>query len=122
MIGIDMISLSRMEETIKRSGKAFLQRVFSEAEIQKANSAQNATCFFASAFAAKEAVFKALDLGWEQEVDFREIQVSRDPGGKPIVTLLNQVAERARSKGHHQVLISISYETDLAIALAMVRD
>lgn len=122
MIGVDIISLSRMEETISRSGMTFLKRVFSEAEIKRANSAPNATCFFASSFAVKEAVFKALDLGWEQEVDFREIQVSRDPGGKPVVTLLNRVAERARSGGHRQVLISIAYETDLVIALAMVRD
>lgn len=36
----------------------------------------NSTNYFTSAFAAKKTVFKALTLGWEHEVNFREIEIS----------------------------------------------
>jgi holo-[acyl-carrier protein] synthase len=118
-IGIDMMELSGMEETIERSGDVFLKRVFSDDEIQKARCSDNPTNYFASAFAVKEAVFKALTLGWEQEVNFREIEVSRGPYGEPLVRLQGTVKARAEAKGCGRVLSSLSYETDLAVAMAV---
>ena len=117
-IGIDMIELSRMDETIERSGDVFLKRVFSDDEIQKARCSDNPTNYFASAFAAKEAVFKALTLSWENEVNFREIEVLRGQSGEPLVRLHGAVKARAKAKGCDRVLISLSYETDLAVAMA----
>ena len=118
-IGIDIIELGRMHETIQRSGEVFLKRVFSDYEIQKARCSDNSTNYFASAFAAKEAVFKALTLDWEQEMNFREIEVSRGLYGEPLVNLHGAVKKRAEAKGCHRVLLSISYETDLAVAMAI---
>lgn len=59
-------------------------------------------CFFATAFAAfaaKEAVFKALTLSWQPGVDFRKIEVSRGAAGKPLVALSGQVESIAQAKG-----------------------
>ncbi len=117
-IGIDIIELSRMAETIERSGEVFLKRVFSDIEMQKAHGSDNPTNYYASAFAAKEAVFKALTLGWEHEVNFREIEVLRGQSGEPLVQLGGAVKANAEAKGCHQLLLSLSYETDLAVAMA----
>lgn len=117
-IGIDVIKLSRMAETLERSGELFLKRVFSKNEIQKAHLSGNPTTYYASTFAAKEAVFKALTLGWEREVDFREIEVLRGQHGEPLAHLRGDVKARAETKGCSRVLVSISYETDLAVAMA----
>lgn len=117
-IGIDIIELSRMAETIERSGKIFLKRVFSDDEMQNAHSSDNPTNYYASAFAAKEAVFKALTLGWDQEVNFREIEILRGQSGEPLVRLKGEVKARAKAKSCHRVLLSLSYETDLAVAMA----
>ncbi|MCG6879898.1 MAG: holo-ACP synthase [Deltaproteobacteria bacterium] len=119
-IGVDVIELSRMAETIERSGELFLKRAFSNDEIQKARLSDNPTNYYASSFAAKEAVFKALTLGWEREVDFREIEVGRGDCGEPLVRLRGDIKARAKAKGCHRVLVSISYETDLAVAMAFV--
>lgn len=117
-IGIDIIEISRMAETIERSGDIFLKRVFSNDEMQKARLSDNPTKYYASAFAAKEAVFKALTLGWDQEVNFREIEVFRRQSGEPLVRLQGAVKARANAEGCHRVLLSLSYETDLAVAMA----
>lgn len=117
-IGIDIITLSRMDETVQRSGNLFLKRTFSEKEQQTARASENANKFFASAFAAKEAVFKA--LGWEQDIDFREIEVSRGSSGEPLVNLCGTIGARASAKGFTRVLLSLSYETNLAVAMAVV--
>ena len=74
-IGIDIIELGRMADTIERSGELFAKRVFSADEMREARCPDNPTNRFASSFAAKEAVFKGLTLGWEREVDFREIEM-----------------------------------------------
>ncbi|MBU0969871.1 MAG: holo-ACP synthase [Proteobacteria bacterium] len=118
-IGIDIIELGRMDETIQRSGKVFLKRVFSEKEQQHARASENPIKFFASAFAAKEAVFKALALGWEQEVNFREIGVDRGQYGEPMVNLYGTLRARASAKGCTRVLLSLSYETNLALAMVI---
>jgi phosphopantetheine--protein transferase-like protein len=117
-IGIDIIEISRMAETIKRSGEVFLKRVFSDIEMQNARLSDNPTNYYASAFAAKEAVFKALTLDWEQAVNFREIEVLRGQHGEPMVRLGGAVKTNAEAKGCHRVLLSLSYETDLAVAMA----
>ena len=119
-IGVDIISLARMAETIERSGEIFLKRVFSPAEIELARRSENQTAFFATAFAAKEAAFKALTLSWDQGVDLRDMEVTRGPVGEPIMKLSGNVEKLAREKGCNGILISLSYETDHAIGVAML--
>lgn len=118
-IGIDIIELDRMRETIERSGEVFLKRVFTTLEIQCGRSYASPTRFFASAFAAKEAVFKALVLDWDRGVDLREIEINRGVSGEPMAMLRGVVKMQAEAKGCSRVLISLSYETDLAVALAV---
>lgn len=120
MIGVDVVELSRMREILDRSGVTFTKRVFSPAERARA-LAGDPVRFLASAFAAKEAVFKALCLeDWPEGVDLPEIEIGRDAAGRPnarlraaAATLLGQSIER--------ISVSISYETDLAIAVAFVQ-
>jgi holo-[acyl-carrier protein] synthase len=117
-IGIDLIALSRMRETLERSGETFLRRVFSEREIRRGCRAKVPARYFASAFAIKEAVFKALILEWKRDVELRDIEVGRGAQGEPTVRLHGAVKEHAESRGCAGVLVSLSYETDLAVAMA----
>jgi holo-[acyl-carrier protein] synthase len=118
-IGIDIIELSRMRETIQRSGDIFLKRVFSAREIETGKRREDPNSFFASAFAGKEAVFKALTLDWDRGVDFKDIEISRGKSGEPLVLLSGTVRAQAKAKGCPQVLLSLSYETNLAVAMAI---
>ncbi|PKO13216.1 MAG: holo-[acyl-carrier-protein] synthase [Chloroflexi bacterium HGW-Chloroflexi-10] len=118
-IGIDIVNLADMTETLKRSGDIFLKRVYSPAEIKQGKGCENPMAFFASAFAAKEAVFKALKLTWQPGIDLRHIEVSRGPLGEPLITLSGRIGELAAAKGEHEMAISLSYETTIAIAMVV---
>ncbi len=117
-IGIDVIALDRMAETVDRSGEVFLKRVFSDDEIKEAYRSEIPTNYLASAFAGKEAVLKALVPGRDQRVDPREIEIGRGLNGEPLVRLLGEMKAFAETKGCRKVLLSISYEKDMAVAMA----
>ncbi len=115
MIGVDVIELSRMREILDRSGTAFMRRVFTPSERARA-LAGDPVRFLASAFAAKEAVFKALELDdWPDGFDFPQIEIGRDPAGRPTARLLGTEVEQGGT-----IHLSISYETDLAVAIAFI--
>ena len=121
MIGIDVIELSRMRETLDRAGVAFMRRVFTPAERARA-LAGDPVRFFASAFAAKEAVFKALGLDdWPDGMDFPQIEIGRDGSGRPNARLLEPAASAGPGGNIERIDVSISYETDLAIAVAFIQ-
>jgi holo-[acyl-carrier protein] synthase len=118
-IGIDIIELSRMSDIIERSGEVFLRRAFTAAEIQRSRLVPNSVAFFASAFAVKEAVFKALVLDWDRGIDLRDIEVGRGRQGEPVVRLNGGVEAAAEAKGCRKVLVSLSYAGDIAVAMAL---
>jgi holo-[acyl-carrier-protein] synthase len=118
-IGIDIIELSRMSDIIGRSGEVFLRRAFTAEEIQRSRAAPNSVSFFASAFAVKEAVFKALVLDWDKGVDFKDIEVDRGEHGEPVVRLAGGARVAAEAKGCRKVVASLSYAADLVVAIAL---
>lgn len=121
MIGIDIVELSRMRAILDRTGVPFLRRVFTPKERARA-LAGDPVRFLASAFAAKEAVFKALALDdWPDGFDLPQIEIGRDAGGRPIARLLDEAAATATNLGVEQIELSISYESDLAVAVAVVQ-
>jgi holo-[acyl-carrier protein] synthase len=120
VIGVDVIEIGRMRATLERAGEAFLRRAFTPAERARAATGDPVR-FLASAFAAKEAVFKALALDdWPDGFDWPEIEIGRDAAGRPTARLLGEAASAAAAAGVGRIDLSISYETDLAIAVALV--
>ncbi len=120
MIGIDVVELSRMRAILDGAGEAFLCRVFTPAE-RASTVAGDPVRFLASAFAAKEAVFKALAMDdWSDGFDLPQIEIGRDAAGRPNVRLLGAAASGAAGEDIGHIHLSISYETDLAVAVAFV--
>jgi holo-[acyl-carrier protein] synthase len=117
-IGIDIVEISRVERAAARWGEAFLGRVFTDRERMYAGTAAMSTQRLAGRFAAKEAVMKALGLGWSQ-MAWREIEIANDPSGKPSVQLSGRAAEVARHLGVDAWSVSIAHTRELAIAQAL---
>ncbi len=117
-IGIDIIEVPRIERAVARWGDTFLRRVFTDAERHHAGSSWSAMQRLAGRFAAKEAVMKALGLGW-RSMAWREIEIAVDPLGKPVVQLSGRAAAASRRLGVGGWLVSISHTHRLAIAQAL---
>ena len=115
-IGIDLVNLDEMSETLQRSGSSFLRRVYSQREVEWAAACSNPTAYYAGAFAAKEAVFKALILDWADGINLYEIEVLRGSRGEALLELSGAVRAAAEAHGAYEISLSISYERHMAAA------
>ena len=82
--GVDIVENSRIIKLI--SNKNFIQRIYSESEINDSKKAYNKGIFFAKRFAAKEAFVKSIGIGFRKGINFKDISVKKNKLGKPIIT------------------------------------
>ena len=113
-LGIDIIRVDRIRQTLDRFGDRFTQRVLTPAEQRYV---RNRPPTFAGRWAAKEAVSKVLGLG-VRGIGWREIEIERLPTGQPAVRLHGRAERRAQQLGMERVALSISHEADYAVAIA----
>ena len=76
--------------------------------------------FLARRFAAKEALAKAYGTGFSGGLTFRDIAVSHDAAGKPVLVLAGRAAELQRELGIGADFVSISDEREYAVAFVTV--
>ena len=118
-LGIDIVEIERMREIIERT-PSFTTRVFSPDECAYCDAKANPAAHYATRFAAKEAVMKALGTGFRFGVGVRDIEVVRDRLGKPTAVLSGRAAQVAEELGVRSLNISLSYTHTEAVACAMV--
>ena len=114
--GIDIAEVPRIAKSIERFGDRFLQRVFTAGEIRYCDSKANRVERYAARFAAKEAAMKAIGTGWNCGVTWRDVEVSRRPGGRPTISFHGKAAEFAAKLGAKHVALSLSHSEEYAIA------
>jgi holo-[acyl-carrier protein] synthase len=113
-LGIDIIKVERIRGSIERFGERFARRVLTPREQQYVRLRPET---FAGRWAAKEAVSKVLGLG-VRGIGWRDIEVERLPTGQPSVRLHGRAAARAEQLGMERIALSISHESDYAVAIA----
>ncbi len=122
-VGIDLVQLSRIRESVDTFGDRFLRRVFTEGEIAYATAAapdrELGSARLAARFAAKEATMKALDLA-ERGVGWREIEVTRSKSGAPSLVLHGNARAAAEEAGALDLAVSLSHEGDYATAVVIL--
>lgn len=114
--GIDLERVVRVEQAIARHGERFLHRVFTEGERRYCDSKANRMERYTARFAAKEAAMKALGTGWSHGVRWRDIEVARQPSGRPTVVFHGVAAEIAAKLGVAHAALSLSHTSEHAIA------
>ncbi len=120
-IGTDLMEIARIAQSIDRYGERFLERIYTAHEIAYCRrKLKNAAESFAARFAAKEAAAKALGTGISRGVSWLELEVGREPGGRPLLLLSGRAAERARSLGITRVSLSLTHSRDVALAVVVM--
>jgi holo-[acyl-carrier protein] synthase len=114
--GIDIAEVPRIRAALERHGQRFLNRVFTEGEIQYCESKANRVERYAARFAAKEAGMKAIGTGWNHGVRWRDIEVARQPGGRPTLLLHGKAAEFAARLGATNIALSLTHTAEQAMA------
>lgn len=120
-VGIDLVTISDIEALDKRTSGNFVKSTFSDTEKEDAKSAVDYYTFLSGRFAVKEAVYKALKpLLPDRNFDFRLISTKRMEDGHPKVELTKLVKDLLFEAGGEDIIVSISNEKDLCIAIAEV--
>jgi len=115
-LGIDIAEIDRIETAIRRYGDHFLRRLFTPAEIEYCERHRNRYERYAGRFAVKEAAMKALGTGWRHGVRWVDIEVTREPAGKPTLRLAGRAAEFASQLGVRHITVSITHSGNTALA------
>jgi holo-[acyl-carrier protein] synthase len=115
-LGLDIAEIDRMEAAITRHGAAIIERLFTPREAAYCESHRNKFERYAARFAAKEAAMKALGTGWRTGVRWRDIEVVREPSGKPTLELRGAAGERANKMGVKNISLTITHSGNLALA------
>jgi holo-[acyl-carrier protein] synthase len=113
-LGIDIIRVSRIADSLARFGDRFTRRVLTSREAAYVRGRAET---MAGRWAAKEAVSKVLGLG-VRGIGWRDIEIERLPTGAPAVALHGRAARRAEQLGMGRIALSISHESEFAVAIA----
>ncbi|MEP2936683.1 MAG: holo-ACP synthase [Gilvibacter sp.] len=113
-IGTDIIKISRMEQFIQRNQLQGRQMILAPNE-----SGTNIRSI-AGKFAAKEALLKALGVGFSKGISrLTEIEVVKDAVGKPSMITYGLVNDIINQKNITNIEVSISHDSDYAIAFVV---
>jgi len=115
-IGVDIIEVRRVRETIERTPR-FVERVFTSAERAYCESrGAVASQHYAARFAAKEAALKALQTGWTGGISWQDIEVTAKESGAPLISFHGKALELYQQSGATAAHLSIAHTTEHAVA------
>ena len=116
--GVDIIEISRVQKSIDNLGVGFLNKIFTEKEIEYCEKKGKSRYeHYAARFAVKEAVFKAISKTLEDKysISWKDIETTNDEQGRPRVEISN-----INNNIIEDIDISISHCKEYAIANAVV--
>lgn len=115
-IGTDIIEIHRIRESLQRHSH-FVNKIFTPDEQGYCLKYKDPVPYFAGRFAAKEAVSKALGMGFKRGFSWKDVEIVHNEEGKPLVMLSLKGQELF---GNPEILISISHCREYATATAIM--
>ena len=119
-VGIDIIEVSRIENSFARFGDRFLERILHPDEIRYCLSHKAPGPFLAARFAAKEAISKAFGTGIGAQLGWQDMEVARKESGEPFVILHQKGNQLLAARGASSLRISLSHTQTYAAAVAVL--
>ena len=118
-MGSDIVEVARIRTAIERHGDRFLNRCFRPDEIAlAARRGAQGPATLASRWAAKEAFVKA--IGAAGPIAYRDVEVVHREGGPAVLRLHGNAAAALRASGAGRVLLSLSHEREIALAVVIL--
>ena len=113
-IGTDIESISRFRKLWRKKDKAFLSKIFTANELKNCFSKNDPAPHLAARFTGKEAVIKALSALGQPYPELKEIEITNDRKGMPVVKLKNKKLSGTKVK------LSLAHCKNQAIAFALI--
>ncbi|ACG57208.1 holo-acyl-carrier-protein synthase [Hydrogenobaculum sp. Y04AAS1] len=117
MLGIDIIKNIRIAKALERFGYHFLNRVYTEYEINLCK--MNVECL-SGRFAAKEASIKAFSFLSIRRFSFRDFEVVKSKNGIPELRIKDAYINDFLKAQKLKPFISISHEKEFSVAVCYI--
>lgn len=117
--GIDIIEVERVKKALDAWGERFLKRVFTDKEMDYANTKKFSHENLAARFACKESVLKAFG-DTRVGIHLRNIEVLNDSKGKPEIVLHGEAKEFAEKNNLQKIIVSMSHTANYAVSTAIL--
>jgi holo-[acyl-carrier protein] synthase len=118
-VGVDLVDVPAFEARFAGRDEA-LAEIFTEAELTYCRGQRRPWRHLAARFAAKEALLKALRSGLTGAMQWRDIEVTRDPAGAPGLEVNGATGETLRAKGAVACSLSLSHTATHAVAVVLI--
>ncbi|MDR3110987.1 MAG: holo-ACP synthase [Planctomycetaceae bacterium] len=118
-IGTDIADCKRIARMLEKHPKSFRRHVFTDNELAYCDSGKSSLTHFTGRWAAKEAILKALGTGWTSGITWRDVEITNEPSGRPIVKLTGGAKTIADTKNITEIKVTISHCPDYAVAFAV---
>ena len=119
-IGVDVLEVKRIGETLERFGKHFIERLLMPQEQAQLAETRRPERFIAMRFAAKEAIVKAMGTGFSHGVWIRDVGVVQNAWGKPEVVFSERGERVRRGLGVGEGHVTLTDEAGLVVAVAVL--
>ena len=122
-IGTDIVNINRIDNSLKKNGATFKNKIFSKKEISYCEKKKNSSAFYAKRFAAKEAFSKALGTGIRKGVNLKNIEITNNANGKPFIFLKGSLANFLKKKVEnkkYEIYLSLSDDKPWAQATVII--
>lgn len=120
-IGTDILEICKLQPVLGKPDyitDSFIQKTYTAAEIMLAERRPIPLYCYATRFAGKEAVYKALGTNGAA-IRLCEIEILSHDNGAPFVNLYGNAKLFAKEREISNILISLSYEDHYAVAYAV---
>jgi holo-[acyl-carrier protein] synthase len=119
-VGTDVVELARIQATWERFGEHFIQRLLMPAELKLFRRSRQPVRFLAMRFAGKEATVKAMGTGFAHGMWIRDVGITSDPRGRPLVLFSERGRRVLDELGAGAAHVSLTDDAGLVIAFAVV--
>jgi holo-[acyl-carrier protein] synthase len=119
-IGVDVLEMKRIHETMARFGARFIDHLLMPQERAQLAFTQRPERFVAMRFAAKEAIVKAMGTGFAHGVWIRDVGVVQNSWGRPEVVFSERGERVRRGLGVGEGHVTLTDEAGLVVAVAVL--
>lgn len=118
-VGVDLVDVAAFRARFDGRDD-LLRETFSEAELAYCRGQASPWTHLAARFAAREATLKALGTGLAGAIDWRDVEVTRDPAGAPGLVFRGALGQALGRAGLGRSTVSLSHTDTHAIAIVVL--
>lgn len=119
-IGTDILKYGQIVFESLENNDPFLMKTYTAKEQEEGESRSDKYSYYCTRFAGKEAVFKSLNINGDK-ISLKDIEILSNINGQPYVVLHGNLKQIALEKNIHEVLITLSYDTDYYVAFSIAQ-